>query len=157
MGAEVKDDSPPIATPYSPRTARNCGKVWQKAVQSSRITNSPKLIIIGHFRPYRSLMVPKISAPTLLNMSVIVIPHDTSALVTPKSFAMSVMLRETVKKSKASQVQPKKPARNMSHWCLSSSRMTAMGLRSLTPLGGLRDVGRVMRYLPIWEGELVGC
>jgi hypothetical protein len=38
---------------------------------------------------------------------------------------------DTVKKSNASQVHPKKPTRNMSHWWEVSSRRTEIGLRIL--------------------------
>jgi hypothetical protein len=42
--------------------------------------------------------------------------QETFAFEVLKSAAMSVMFNETVKKSNASHVQPKKPAKNMSHW-----------------------------------------
>jgi hypothetical protein len=48
-----------------------------------------------------------------------------------KSFAISVTVIDTVKKSNESQVHPKKPTRNMSHWWVVSSRRTEIGLRIL--------------------------
>lgn len=55
--------------------------------------------------------------------------HDTSLFSTPKSFAISVMHNDTVKKSKASHVQPRKPTQNISHWWRSSWRRISIGLR----------------------------
>lgn len=57
--------------------------------------------------------------------------QDTAAFVVLKSAAISVTHSETVKKSNASQVQPRKPMMNMSHWCKVNSPRTAKGLLSL--------------------------
>lgn len=86
-------------------------------------------MIMGHFLPYRSEKAPNIKAPTERNIKVTVRPlqvskfhiddgsitHETSELDTPKSLAISVIVNDTVKKSKASQVQPRKPTMNISH------------------------------------------
>ena len=103
----------------------------------------------------RSENTPEIKAPTERSINVTVMPYDfvslmsdcssptqlplthvTAVFVSPNSSAISVTHRETVKKSKASQVQPKNPQKNISHWCVSSSLSTAMGDRSLFCLAG---------------------
>lgn len=88
----------------------------------------------------------------------------TSEFSTPKSLAISVTVRDTVKKSKASHVlvanvshpshrrqlnickiyQPMKPARNISHWWESSCRKIAIGF-CICVFGGFSDVTRVRK------------
>ena len=65
---------------------------------------------------YLSLKLPLINAPTERNISVIVIPHDTALGSLSKAVAISVKVIDTVKKSKASHAQEKKPIPNMFHW-----------------------------------------
>ena len=65
----------------------------------------------------------------------------------PNCFARSGTVRETVKKSKASQVQAINPTRKNSHcWVLSMAR-SLNGLGALC-MGGFRVEKRVARYLP---------
>lgn len=86
-------------------------------------------------------------APTERSMSVTVIPsrhvslrvitlagahtQETSEYDTPNDSEISVIVRDTVKKSNESHVHPRKPAANMSHWCEVSSRRMAIGFRNL--------------------------
>lgn len=53
----------------------------------------------GHFRPYRSLAIPKVMDPTDRNMRTRVIPHVISFLDLPKVSARSVTVNDTLKKS----------------------------------------------------------
>ena len=50
------------------------------------------------------------NAPTGRNASVKVIENAISASLRPNSFAIAVSVMTTTKKSKASRVQPRKPA-----------------------------------------------
>ena len=77
-------------------------------------------IITYHLRPYRSAAIPKIVDPTERNMSTRVIPHVICVVDLSNCFARSLTVRDTVKKSKASQVQAMKATRKNSHcWVLS--------------------------------------
>lgn len=58
----------------------------------------------GHLRPYRSDAIPNSTAPTDRNMSTRVIPHVMSVLERPNSLEREETVRETVKKSRESQV-----------------------------------------------------
>lgn len=58
----------------------------------------------GHLRPYRSAAMPNSTAPTDRNMSTRVMPHVMSVLERPNSSEREVIVRETVKKSRESQV-----------------------------------------------------
>jgi hypothetical protein len=55
----------------------------------------------GHFRPYRSAAIPKVTAPTDRNMSTSVMPQVMSVLERSNASAKSVTVRDTVKKSYA--------------------------------------------------------
>ena len=76
----------------------------ESLLTSSRIMNKTLFRIKGHFRPYRSEAIPKRIDPTDRNISTSVMPHVMSVLVFPKVSASSATVRDTVKKSKASQV-----------------------------------------------------
>ena len=71
---------------------------------SSRIINKRLLMMNGHFRPYRSLAIPNKILPTDRNMSTRVMPHVMSVLDLSNVLLRLVTVRETVKKSNASQV-----------------------------------------------------
>lgn len=66
--------------------------------------NKRLLTIKGHFLPYRSAATPKRILPTDLNMSTRVMPQVMSATDLSKVSAKSLAVRDTVKKSNASQV-----------------------------------------------------
>jgi len=61
--------------------------------------NKTKQVIMGHFRPYLSARVPKMSAPTERSIKVTVMPQVTDDGSTLNSAAISVTHNETVKKS----------------------------------------------------------
>jgi hypothetical protein len=61
-----------------------------------------------HLRFQRSDAIPKIMAPTDLNIRTSVIPQLISGIVLLNVLATSVVVNESVKKSNASQVQPRK-------------------------------------------------
>lgn len=58
----------------------------------------------GHFLPYLSAAIPKRILPTDRNMSTRVMPQVMSATDLSKVTAKELAVRDTVKKSKASQV-----------------------------------------------------
>ena len=87
----------------------------------------------GHFLPYLSLRIPKIMAPTLRVINVNVIPHVISEFAFPKVSARFSTVRETVKKSKASQVHPSQPTRKKSHCWPFNSRRTLNGFATYVP------------------------
>ena len=58
----------------------------------------------GHFRPYRSAAIPNRTAPTDRNMRTSVMPQVMSVVDLPNVLDKPLTVRETVKKSKASQV-----------------------------------------------------
>jgi len=93
-------DEPPMAIPYTARTPRNCLRLCVKPVASSRMMKRIKHVIIGHFRPYLSAKLPKMSAPTERSIKVTVMPHVTEDGSSLNSAAISVTVSETVKKSK---------------------------------------------------------
>lgn len=77
-----------------------------------------------------------------------------SALVLPNVSARSVTVRETVKKSKASQVHARKATEKNSHCCVLSIAKSLNGLATLF-ICGFKVVMRVARYLPapIFSGD----
>jgi len=99
--------------------------------------NRTLLTTKGHLRPYLSAAIPKVTAPTDLNMSTSVIPHVISALVLPKVLARLETVSETVKKSKASHVQAMNPQRKKSH-CWPLSRARSLNGFAMCSIGGLR-------------------
>ena len=84
--------------------------------------------------------------PTDRNINTSVIPQVMSVLVFPKVSARSETVRETVKKSKASQDHAKKATRKNSH-CLVLKRVSSLKGFSAFAMGGLRVEMRVARYL----------
>lgn len=123
-----------MANPYKARTPRSCGKSLQNPEANSKTMNALRQATMTYLRPYlqslvgmgkattrvngtyRSAMLPEKRAPTERSISVMVIPHVTAAGSLPKSLAISVAVRETVKKSNASQAHEKKPMPNKFHW-----------------------------------------
>ena len=106
--------------------------------------------VVNHFRPCRvrwDANVPKSALPTLRNMSTNVIPHVICSLLLSNCFPNCSTVKLTVKKSKASQVQPKNPTRKNSHCCVLSmaSSLNGLGARFI---GGLREGRRVAMYRP---------
>lgn len=75
--------------------------IW---LTNSRTMNKTLLTMKGHFLPYRSAAIPKRILPTDRNMSTSVMPQVMSVTDLSKVTARSLAVRETVKKSKASQV-----------------------------------------------------
>lgn len=84
-----------------------------------------------------------------------VIPQVMSVLDLPKVSARSDTVKETVKKSKASQDQAKKATRKNSHCCVLSIASSLKGFGALA-IGGFRVVIRVAAYLPIDMRSCVG-
>src|SRR5271156_1491055 len=133
--------------PKRARTAKNCLYVWQKPVPSSRAMKRMLFTIKGHLRPYRSAAIPKIVEPTDLNISTRVMPQVIWVLVFLNVWARSVTVRETVKKSNASQDQAKKATAKKSHcWRFSKARRRN-GLATFS-MGGFSVVIRVAAYRP---------
>ena len=98
--------------------------------------------------------------PTERNMSTKVIPHvifETAAVVPKKSTASWVVVKETVKKSKASHDHAKKATRKNSHCWVLSIRSSVNGFGALF-MGGLRVEILVAIYRPalIVVGAYVG-
>lgn len=62
------------------------------------------LIMKGHFLPYRSAAIPNRTEPTDRNMRTSVMPQVMSVVDLSKVLDRPLTVRETVKKSKASQV-----------------------------------------------------
>lgn len=62
----------------------------------------------GHLRPQRSDAIPNVMAPTDRSMSTRVIPQVISEMDLSNVSANPEAVNETVKKSKASHVQPRK-------------------------------------------------
>lgn len=75
---------------------------------SSRTIKRRLLTTNGHLRPYRSEAIPKATAPTERNMRTRVMPHVMSVFVLPNCSARFSTVSETVKKSNASQVCPRR-------------------------------------------------
>ncbi len=80
--------------------------------------------------------------PTLLNIKTSVIPQVMSVLLLSKVSAKSSTVKETVKKSKASQVQAKNATRKNIHCWKLSMRSNVNGLGALA-MGGFNVVRRV--------------
>ncbi len=74
--------------------------------------------------------------------------HETAEGCTSKVSAISDKLSDTVKKSKASQVQLTNPIPNIAHWCPSSSLTIAHGFLNFVR-GGLSEVTRPGIYFAI--------
>lgn len=81
-----------------------------EAVPSWR-TMKRMLLTKGHLRPQRSDQTPKMTEPTGRSMRTTVMPHVISELVLSNSLASGVSTRLTVKKLKASAIQP-----HQAHW-----------------------------------------
>lgn len=62
----------------------------------------------GHLRPQRSDAIPNVMEPTDRSMRTRVIPQVISEIDLSNCLASWEVVKETVKKSKASHVQPKK-------------------------------------------------
>lgn len=136
--------NPPIAIPKSALTAKNRRNVCTKLIPSSRHMNIKIFIMNGHFRPYRSLAIPKRIAPILRSISTRVIAQVISDLLRPKVVASSGRMSVTVKKSKESQVQPRKATRKKSH-CWVLRRLRRWNGLGIQVRGGVRLVKRVIR------------
>jgi hypothetical protein len=67
-----------------------------KPVPNSRIMKRTLLIIKGHLRPYRSLAIPNMIAPTDLSMRTSVIPQVISLFFLPNCLARSVTVYQVV-------------------------------------------------------------
>lgn len=87
-------------------------------------------------------------APIDLNIRTNVIPQVISAFVFPKVSARLLTVKETVKKSKASQVQAIKATRKKSHCCVLRRRNVLNGF-GIGLIGGRNDENRVEMYLPV--------
>ncbi|GMF60826.1 unnamed protein product [Phytophthora fragariaefolia] len=74
-------------------------------------------------------------------------PHVMSVLLLPNSSANSVIVIDTVKKSKASQDHATKATKNCIHWSRLSRPSTLNGF-STCAIGGLSVVTRDLRYSP---------
>ena len=74
------------------------------------------LAISGPRRPKRSASMPKISAPSGRNISVIVTAASTPGIVMLKSLAMRDTTNVTRKKSNASRHQPRNDAMKARRW-----------------------------------------
>ena len=92
--------------------------------------------------------IPNSTLPTDLNMSTNVMPHVICEFSLPNCSPNWVTVKETVKKSKASQLQARKPTRKNIHcWKLSMAN-NFNGFGALF-MGGFRDGMRVAIYWPM--------
>ena len=85
----------------------NTVRLGAKPDANSRIEYSRTSIINVGRRPKRSAMRPKIQAPRARIANVSVIAQVTAVMLVPNSLAMSVSTNTMMKKSNASNVQPR--------------------------------------------------
>src|SRR5665213_292830 len=74
----------------------------------------------GMRRPYRSAIKPKMNAPIGRKAKVIVIDRAIALSLWPNSLPIAVRTNVTMKKSKASSVQPRKLAMTADRWSLAA-------------------------------------
>ncbi|BAS18438.1 hypothetical protein AHiyo8_pI67420 (plasmid) [Arthrobacter sp. Hiyo8] len=111
--AEATPQIPPIATPYTIRSAKNVPKFGAIAEASSMSEKTTMLATRTGLRPNRSAREPKTSAPTGRRSRVKVMARVAVTMVTPNSLAMDESANTRTKKSNASSVQLPAPANSV--------------------------------------------
>src|SRR6516162_11200131 len=101
-------------------TSRNM-KVGENPAMKLQTEYQKIEIISGSLRPTRSASQPEATAPTSRIHRVSVKTIATSAVDTPNSSAIGLMISRNTVKSKASKVQPSQAAHQAYHWSLVGS------------------------------------
>src|SRR5262245_9118276 len=119
--------SAPIPMPSRMRKKAKKAKLGAKPAAKLQIEYQRIEIINGVLRPMRSQSQPEPNAPTRRSHSVKVTVPATKVRGTPNSCEIGTMIRKKMVKSKASSIQPRKPADQASHWSLVGSFHQAKG------------------------------
>lgn len=138
---------PPIAIPNKALAAKNCWKLVVNPDPRDKAEQQSKLKIKGHFLPNLSLANPKMMAPNGLNSKVKVIDVVTVAVVTPKSTTNLETLRDTAKKSTASQSHENHPLRKKSTCKVVSDFIKTKGFAEIPSFLGI--LGRLATKIKI--------
>jgi hypothetical protein len=101
---------PPIAIPNRARAAKNSPYVLQNPVANSNIIRRTQSATNGYFRLYLSASPPKMIPPSGRDIIASVMARVIGSSVLSKVVSKSGRLRVTEWKSKASQLQAKKPS-----------------------------------------------
>src|ERR1700739_2298016 len=113
--------SAPIPIPSSVRNTNKNIKVGENPAMKLQIKSQKIEIISGSLRPTRSASQPDATAPTSRIHNVKVKTMATSAVETPNSSAIGLMINRKTVKSKASRVHPSQAAHQAYHWSLVGS------------------------------------
>src|ERR1044071_9268672 len=107
--------SAPMPMPRRVRKIKRNRKVGEKPAMKLQIEYQKIEIISGVLRPMRSASQPDATAPTSRIHRVSVKTIATSAVGTPNSSAIDLMIKRKTVKSKASRVQPSQAAHHAYH------------------------------------------
>src|SRR5262245_35883629 len=113
--------SAPMPMPRAERTTSRKVKFGENPAMKLQTENQRIDSIRGAFRPMRSESQPEPIAPTRRSHTVKVSTAATAVTDTPNSSAIATMTNTKTVKSKASSIQPKKPANQANHWSLVGS------------------------------------
>src|SRR5215831_1350053 len=113
--------SAPMPIPSKVRNTKRNTKVGENPAMKLQIEYQKIEIISGSLRPTRSASQPEATAPTSRIHKVKVKTMATSAVDTPNSSAIGLMISRNTVKSKASRVQPSQAAHQAYHWSLVGS------------------------------------
>src|SRR6516162_10328823 len=113
--------SAPMPIPSNVRNTNRNTKVGEKPAMKLQTEYQKIEIISGSLRPTRSASQPEATAPTSRIHNVSVKTIATSAVDTPNSSAIGLMISRKTVKSKASRVQPSQAAHQAYHWSLVGS------------------------------------
>ena len=108
----------------------------EKPLRNAKSENHNTDNINGNFRPYLSASVPQTAAPESRVISVTLPSAPASARSTVKLFWMSIRMKASMLKSKASTTHPRNTAQNVRH----CSRLTCAYQRIAGASKGSRDV-----------------
>src|SRR5690242_21282936 len=107
--------SAPMPMPNSARNRNKNPNVGEKPAMKLQTEYQKIEIISGVLRPIRSASQPEATAPTSRIHKVSVKTIATSAVGTPNSSAIGLMIKRKTVKSKASSVQPSQAAHHAYH------------------------------------------
>src|SRR5690348_11585523 len=107
--------SAPMPMPSKVRKIKRNRKVGEKPAMKLQTEYQKIEIISGVLRPMRSASQPEATAPTSRIHKVSVKTIATSAVGTPNSSAIGLMIRRKTVKSNASSVQPSQAAHHAYH------------------------------------------
>src|SRR5438552_5390205 len=113
--------SAPMPIPSKVRNTSRNMKVGENPAMKLQIEYQKIEIIKGSLRPTRSASQPEPTAPTSRIHKVSVKTIATSAVDTPNSSAIGLMISRNTVKSNASRVQPNHAAHQAYHWSLVGS------------------------------------